>query len=96
MFQCDVGLLSSRSRCCTIDPRRAGPREGGREGSVCVCVCVHVESVWLEVKWSALTAKKGLFEGRGESSLTAAGELDRTLEWKQSDPESIDNLLRHL
>ncbi len=58
-------------------PSRA---EGGREGSVCVCVCVHVESVWLEVKWSALTAKKGLFEGRGESSLTAAGELDRTLE----------------
>lgn len=45
-----------------------------------MCVCVRVESVWLEVKWSALTAKKGLFEGRGESSLTAAGELDRTLE----------------
>lgn len=66
-----MGLLSSRSRCCTIDPRRAGPREGGKEGGV------HVESVWLEVKWSALTAKKGLFEGRGESSLTAAGELDR-------------------
>lgn len=68
-----MGLLSSRSRCCTIDPRRAGPREGGKEGGV----CVHVESVWLEVKWSALTAKKDLFEGRGESSLTAAGELDR-------------------
>ncbi len=68
----------------------------GRERGECVCVCVHVESVWLEVKWSALTAKKGLFEGRGESSLTAAGELDRTLEWKQSDPESIDNLLHNL
>lgn len=53
-------------------PSRA---EGGREGYV--CVCVRAESVWLEVKWSALTAKKGLFGGRGESSLTAAGELDR-------------------
>ncbi len=78
-------------------PSRAeGGREGGECVCVCVCVCVHVESVWLEVKWSALTAKKGLFEGRGESSLTAAGELDRTLEWKQSDPESIDNLLHNL
>lgn len=44
----------------------------------CVCERVRAESLWLEVKWSALTAKKkGLFEGRGESSLAAAGELDR-------------------
>jgi len=44
-FQCDVGPLSSRSRCCTIDPRRAGPREGGVCVCVCVCVCACVRRV---------------------------------------------------